>query len=81
MGNYQQLLHICAAHGVHMTIDERGWVCCGLCMKSQRDQHKRTIDLIVNAMSVPEWSPTTLDEIAEVLRVAGHDINNPEEGN
>lgn len=81
MGNYQRLLHICSAHSVPMTQDERGWVCCGLCMREQRDHHKATLESICEALRAPEWNPTTLDIIAEILRAAGHDFTTPEEGN
>lgn len=81
MNNYQRLLHICSAHNVPMTHDSRGWVCCGLCMREARDRHEATIEAICGALRAPEWSPTTLDIIAEILRTAGYDFTTPEEGN
>lgn len=81
MNNYQRLLHLCSAHSVPMTHDERGWVCCGLCMREQRDSLRATLNNIASIMREPDWSPTTLDAIAEVFRAAGIDITTPEEGN
>lgn len=42
---------------------------------------RATLENIASIMREPDWSPTTLDAIAEVFRAAGIDITTPEEGN
>jgi len=64
-----------------MTHDSRGWVCCGLCMREQRDNFMATIESICAALREPEWSLTTLTIINEILLAKGHDCTTPEEGN
>jgi hypothetical protein len=49
-----------------MTIDDRGWVCCGICMREQRDKFKLIAEMFYTSVVKLEIVDHQLFEYAQL---------------